>query len=64
MPVEMTKSQLLAMQRAEMLTREQLNLAQKLNQEYFDGEGLDNLPGILQALASNYHASVVWAQKG
>lgn len=43
-------------ERAEQITRAQIELALQLNAKYFDGEGLEHFGAILQALAQTYHA--------
>jgi hypothetical protein len=45
--------------RAEAMTAKQIEAALKLNEKYFKGDGLEQFGVILQALASNYHASIL-----
>lgn len=62
MATELTASMLKSEERAIELTRRQIEAAMQLNARYFDGEGLKNLPAILQALATNYNAAVLYGK--
>lgn len=59
---EVTPSMLRSEERAEQITEAQIQTALRLNAKYFDGEGLAQVGAILQALATNYHASVLFSK--
>jgi hypothetical protein len=44
------------------LTRRQIEAALQLNARYFDGAGLTNFAPILQALATNFNAAVLYGK--
>ena len=59
---KLTPSMLRAQDRAVEMTALQIEAALQLNAKYFDGEGLEHVGAILQALATNYNASTLYAK--
>lgn len=59
MAEEVTKGMQIAQNRAEQMTRTQIDAAMQINAQYFQGEGLTYFPAILQALSQNYAAQFV-----
>lgn len=57
---ELTSGLLRAEEYAHEATRKQIEKALELNAKYFNGEGLKNVPAILQALATNFNAAVLY----
>lgn len=49
--------------RAEEITRQQIKAALKINGEMFPTEGLKNVGSVLQALAQNFHAQVLFVKE-
>lgn len=62
MATELTSSMLKSEERAIELTRRQIEAAMQLNAKYFDGQGLENFPAILQALSTNFNAAVLYGK--
>lgn len=61
-PAEVTPGMLRAFERAQQITGQQIETALQLNAKYFNGAGLDHVGEILQALATNYHATVMYTK--
>jgi hypothetical protein len=62
MATELNPGMLKNEERAIELTRRQIEAALKLNASHFEGEGLTYFPAILQALATNFDATVLYGK--